>query len=351
MSRQDPQGTRTSKAVRDAARGFGIALSAADLERLVVLDVDFDHLGRLAGHDAFKQIDEVWHSAAEMTYNPLKLDKAVRQNLNATYELFQLVAAHTSCKRFYYVSTAYTAGLAKHQAMEELHLDPALINVYQTSKWSAEMSLAQAQQRTKLPVTIFRPSIVVGHQATGWHGKSNFGLYSFLGGLQFAKAFGAQKIKLDIGANAKPNLVPIDVVCSYALGLAQREAAGDDFEVFHAVASNAFTNRALASVVSLSMDLQVTLGAADCPIGLVIDKKLKKNVQFAKTTWDFDTTRLQAVLGDKFRPFHMSEVILNRMIREFMRGHPNPFAPRNAREQLAMVAMRCKVLGHRLLSA
>jgi len=70
-------------------------------------------------------------------------------------------------ERFVYVSTAYVAGDYRGTFGEDqLKVGQRFRNSYERSKFEAECFLAE--QQPKLPITILRPSIVVGEQESGW---------------------------------------------------------------------------------------------------------------------------------------------------------------------------------------
>ncbi|UUZ48690.1 SDR family oxidoreductase [Massilia sp. B-10] len=83
-------------------------------------------------------------------------------------------------ERFYYVSTAYVAGMQGGAVTEQLHVRPRLINPYQLSKWGAEQALHLLHMKSQVPLTIFRPSVVTGHRRSGWTVRNGFGIYMFI---------------------------------------------------------------------------------------------------------------------------------------------------------------------------
>lgn len=343
ISRNDKSGTRTKKAVMDAAIGFDEPLSQATLTRLKVVNMDFSKIDALASNEDVMNVDEAWHSAAEMTYNPKKLDSAIQQNLNATYRLHRFLEQRTACKRFYYISTAYTAGMENRFAEEKLHLSPSLINVYQTSKWSAEMSLSHAAMQGNLPVTILRPSIVVGHSKTGWHGASVFGFYSFIRGILYAKSLGTRRIQLDLNPAAQPNLIPIDTLCSYATALGKREHSPEKFEIFHAAAeNNGFTVEMMVEVIRSVLGIELAFSKPENFLDKIIGEKVKLNAPFARGSWTFDMSRLRAAIGTDCPRFCMQEPVLSILLREFAKSevNQNNFLALDSKEKIMQAALR-----------
>lgn len=143
-------------------------------ERLVAVrgDVTLPDLGldpaqrdRLAD-----EVSDVVHSAASVAFS-LPLDEARAINRDGTGRLLdfaELCAVRgRGLDRYAHVSTAYVAG--KHRgrfAEEDLDRGQRFNNTYEQSKWEAEMEVRSRADR--LPITVFRPSIVVGEADSGW---------------------------------------------------------------------------------------------------------------------------------------------------------------------------------------
>ena len=88
-------------------------------------------------------------------------------------ELAEVCAARGGgLRRLTYVSTAYVAGDRRGCALEgELDVGQRFRNGYEQSKHEAESLVHGVGER--LPVTVVRPSIVVGERATGWTASFN----------------------------------------------------------------------------------------------------------------------------------------------------------------------------------
>ncbi len=77
------------------------------------------------------------------------------------------LAGDAGLRRMTYVSTAYVAGDRRGRAHEtELDVGQGFRNAYEQSKLEAERRVWSRRER--LPVTVVRPSIVVGERGTGW---------------------------------------------------------------------------------------------------------------------------------------------------------------------------------------
>ena len=124
-----------------------------------------------------------------------------------------------------YVSTAYVAG--DHVGCfseDDLDTGQRFRNTYERSKFEAECVIARAHGQ--LPVTIFRPSIIVGERDSGWTASFNV-LYWPL--RAFARGAYAA---LPARGGAPVDVVPIDYVADAIFALsAAREAEGATFQL------------------------------------------------------------------------------------------------------------------------
>jgi thioester reductase-like protein len=117
-----------------------------------------------------EEIGEVVHGAASVAFDlPLAESRSI--NVEGTRQVLDLAedcaARGEGLRRITYVSTAYVAG-DRHGCARETELDvgQGFHNAYEQSKHEAEHLVWSRRER--LPVTILRPSIVVGERGTGW---------------------------------------------------------------------------------------------------------------------------------------------------------------------------------------
>lgn len=113
-------------------------------------------------------IDRILHCAASISFD-LPLDQARAVNVGGVEKVIDLareLAATGRLRRLVHVSTAYVSG--RHEGSfgeRDLDVGQRFRNSYERSKHESEQLLRAASD---LPVVIVRPSIVVGHSASGW---------------------------------------------------------------------------------------------------------------------------------------------------------------------------------------
>jgi nucleoside-diphosphate-sugar epimerase len=297
VARNDAIGTRTLEAVRDAAAGFGLSLSKECEERLTVLDVEYQDIEAGIPARLLESVSTVWHTAAEMSYANQKLFTSYQTNVVNTVQLYRHVAAHApQCRRFAYVSTAYVAGMLGGRVAETLHAGPPYVNVYQVTKGAAEHALAQARQEAALPLTIFRPTIVVGHRNTCWARRNGFGFYMFVEAIASAGKAGMESLRLHLNPHARPDLVSIDALVHDALHLS-RQPQECDLDIYHCSGGLGCDIDEVMTAIGDACGVEIVFGEPQTAADRRIDRAVHLNRAFANTEWMFDRARLDAALG------------------------------------------------------
>ncbi|HEX5980098.1 MAG TPA: SDR family oxidoreductase [Thermoleophilaceae bacterium] len=161
-------------------------------------------------------VDEVIHSAASVSFS-LPLEQARAVNVEGTRRMLELAllasARGDGLRRFAHVSTAYVAGTHRGSFGEEdFARGQGFNNSYERSKWEAEGLVRRFAGL--LPVQVFRPSIVVGDERSGWTASFNV-IYSPLR----AYARGALPA-IPARRSAPVDAVPVDYVARSILALA-----------------------------------------------------------------------------------------------------------------------------------
>jgi long-chain acyl-CoA synthetase len=215
-------------------RGTLCSLFGADhpyTERVTAVrgDITSPDLG-LRGPDAdgiAEQVSEIVHGAAAVSFE-LGLDAARAVNVEGTRHVLEFARrchSRGGLRRLSYVSTAYVAG--EHGGCfseDELDVGQRFRNSYEQSKFEAERLVAGS--RGLLPITVLRPSIVVGERGSGWTSSFNvlyWPLRAFARGAYMA---------LPARRDSPVDVVPVDYVADaiFELGRA-REAEGATFHL------------------------------------------------------------------------------------------------------------------------
>lgn len=158
---------------------------------------------------------EIYHLAAAYDLDVAQ-NAAFSVNLEGTRNVNNFARSLPHLKKYNYISTCYVAGKREGRILEtELEHKAGFRNFYEETKYLAEMEVEGLKQ--DLPVTIFRPSVVVGDSETGEIPKYD-GVYYLIHYLR--KAPNLLRL-INVGNNTvRLNLVPVDFVVNaiHALG-------------------------------------------------------------------------------------------------------------------------------------
>jgi thioester reductase-like protein len=199
-------------------------------ERVVAVRGDITRPGlglRGDGDGLAERVSEIVHCAASVSFE-LGLEAARAVNVKGTRRVLELAERchkRGGLRRLSYISTAYVAGNhAGCFSEDELDVGQSFRNAYEQSKFEAESLVARS--RGRLPITVLRPSIVVGERDSGWTASFNV-LYWPL--RVFARgAYVALPARRDSPVDA----VPVDYVADAIFALSQaREAEGATFHL------------------------------------------------------------------------------------------------------------------------
>lgn len=207
---------------------FGAGHAYAERVTAVRGDITRPGLGlRGDGEWLAGQVSEIVHGAASVSFElELKASRAINvQGTRRVLELAERCQARGGLRRLSYISTAYVAGDHRGRFSEDdLDLGQSFRNAYERTKFEAESLVARARRR--LPITVLRPSIVVGERGSGWTASFNV-LYWPL--RAFARgAYAALPARRD----APVDVVPVDYVADAIFALSQApQAEGDTFHL------------------------------------------------------------------------------------------------------------------------
>jgi thioester reductase-like protein len=189
---------------------------------LIEGDITAEDLG-IAADDLESIRDEttdVFHLAA--VYD-LAVEKEIanRVNLEGTRNVNEFCKGLPHLQRYNYVSTCYVAGKREGCILEtELDHDAGFRNFYEETKYLAEKEVEAL--KITLPVTIYRPSVVVGDSETGATAKYD-GIYYLIHYLR--KAPNLLRL-INVGnKDVRLNLVPVDFVVDAIAELSRDENA------------------------------------------------------------------------------------------------------------------------------
>ena len=112
------------------------------------------------------RVVEIFHLAAVYDLS-VSRDLAMRVNVTGTRNMLAFARRCGKLRRFQYVSTCYVAGRYPGVFTEDmLEESQTFNNAYEETKYLAEVAVRRAMRRG-LPVTIYRPAVVVGDSAPG----------------------------------------------------------------------------------------------------------------------------------------------------------------------------------------
>src|SRR3954452_2403102 len=172
-----------------------------------------------------EQVTDVVHAAASISFaDPIEGARAI--NVDGTRRVLELAERCRGLRLFAYVSTTYVAGM--HDAAfgeDDLDVGQGFRNSYERSQLEAEQLVRDWAGR--LPVRIFRPSIVVGESTSGWTPTFNVLYYPLK---LFAR--GVNPPIVPARRDTPIDAVPVDYVADAIVTLSEREgASGETFQL------------------------------------------------------------------------------------------------------------------------
>jgi nucleoside-diphosphate-sugar epimerase len=198
--------------------------TGAPLENFAIIEGDItrENLG-IGGEDfetVLTETTDVFHLAAVYDLGVGK-DLAFRVNVEGTRNVNELVKKLRNLRRYNYISTCYVAGKREGEILEtELEHDAGFRNFYEETKYLAEVEVEK--MKPDFPVTIFRPSVVVGDSQTGETAKYD-GIYYVV---KYYQKFPSLLRLVNVGNRAVTlNLVPVDFVVEGIAALSKDNAA------------------------------------------------------------------------------------------------------------------------------
>lgn len=154
-----------------------------------------------------KETTDIFHLAAIYDL-AVRRDPAFLVNVDGTKNVNELARTIENLRRYNYISTCYVAGKRRGRILEsELIHEAGFRNYYEETKYLAEVEVENLKE--ELPVTVFRPAVVVGDSKTGETAKYD-GIYYVI--FYYKKAASLLRM-INVGnKSVKLNLVPVDFV-------------------------------------------------------------------------------------------------------------------------------------------
>ncbi len=211
-----------ARAQEEIARIAADANISAQNFEIIEGDITGDELGMTA--ETARRVRDtatrVVHLAAVYDLG-VERELARRVNTEGTERVNRLASSIKNLHRYDYVSTCYVSGKRTGEILEtELEHDAGFHNFYEETKYLAETSVERLKAR--LPVTIHRPSIVVGDSHTGETVKYD-GVYYLI---QYLRMQPDLLSLVNIGNSfVRLNLVPVDFVVAGIAALMNDEAS------------------------------------------------------------------------------------------------------------------------------
>jgi nucleoside-diphosphate-sugar epimerase len=181
---------KAAEDLRDKFRWLG-----RDRLRIVQGDIVQVGLGLAPGESAaLASVNEVWHLAASTSFDEREIAAIYQGNVVGTQNVLAVARALPKLDRFVYVSTAYVAGTNLGPiAEDEMPARKGFRNSYEATTWEAEQTVRQS----KLPLVIFRPSIIMGDSRTFDPQCQRRMIYGYLLGIYYSVLRECKRRRID----------------------------------------------------------------------------------------------------------------------------------------------------------
>ncbi|MGE0494177.1 MAG: SDR family oxidoreductase [Vulcanimicrobiota bacterium] len=344
LGRSGPDKIR--RAVEQASVAVGWALTPEERSRLEAAHWE---LGAEPGQlppKGLDQVDMVWHCAAEMSYSRKRSFNSMITNVAGSVGLLRVLKRHApNCRRFHYVSTAYSAGLHRGPVPENLVVPDHFLNGYQMSKSMTELSLAQEAAGSHIALSIIRPSICVGHSKTGAYEGSTFGLYMFLESYRKLNKAGVNAVRMDLDPTAQLNLLPIDQGLRDFMALTNRDQSRlPALEVLNCVGDYVPIG-AVMEETEICLGTRIECGKPKNLIDQVYDRAVRANKEFAGHRYRFSVEAANRETG-RVRGNMMESSVLKKIVHTYFHVTRDEPLTRCWKERMrfALVSVYAKVV-------
>ncbi|SHL76758.1 NAD-dependent epimerase/dehydratase family protein [Chryseobacterium polytrichastri] len=195
---------RPTSNIKEVKHSYSFYTESADdfFNKIEWIDVDFDDINSL--QDALKGVDEVYHCAAKVSFNPKDEKEMYHVNIKGTENLL-FACDGSDVKKFLHVSSiAVLDGFnEKGELDEESDFNPKIEHsAYAISKHLSEMEVWRASAEG-LNTIIINPGIIIG--SGNWKQSSGElfstfekNSFTFSGGTSYVDVFDVAKIAIEL---------------------------------------------------------------------------------------------------------------------------------------------------------
>ena len=296
------------------------------LEAVEVIDGDVVDIvpEELAKLDMLKDVDRVFHCAADVNLGKDPTGKTFKINYTGTVNMVKL-SQLLKVKELHYVSTAYVAGKISGRAMEEQALDSGFNNPYEESKFKAEFLV----RNSGIPFSVYRPAIVTGRRSDGRIRKP-LAFYRILEFLCKIKSHQSTKRGLNpadwmpMGINfaTVPSehvyFVPIDYVQEAITALFQKPVTNT---AYHITGDSPVTTKQIENSICKVLRLdEVSVGMenkSDSANSELMSRFIGDLYPYFSSDIVFDQSNVRKALGDSILDWEYGQKSLETLIRSF----------------------------------
>ena len=290
-------------------------------ERVRIIEGDIT--SRISADPA--EVVEIWHLAA--VYD-LSVSESVglAVNVDGTKNVLDFAERCPALERLHYASTCYVSGRYEGRFREEdLEVHQTFNNFYESTKYLAEV---EVRKRRGLPVTIYRPSVVVGDSASGATQKFDGPYFVMQWILRQPRAMSFLPV---VGRPAKYrfNVVPrdfiieaIDYLAAHPAALGRCYQLADPAPLTVEETIDAIAEATEHRVVRVPMPVSMAKGAIDHVPGVYQLMRIQSGaVNYFVHPTDYDTTNATRDLdGSGISVPRFADYA--RTLVEFVRAHP-----------------------------
>jgi long-chain acyl-CoA synthetase len=304
--------------VRLRHRGPGVDLTSL---RAVAADLTRPGLGleRSTSQALCGSVDGIVHSAADTRLDQSE-ESAQRTNRRGTASMLEFATGCTGLRRLVHLSTAYVSGDRVGEIREdELDCGQKFLNAYERSKFDAEVDVRV--RANDLPVTVLRPSIVVGDSRDG-HAFSPAAILPVL-----RQVASGRLRQFPGGGSTRLDLVPVDYVTEAVCHVLRARAAHNG--TFHVTAGpeRSVTARRLFELtideVGRHLERPLSFGAEDGISDHPLIRRLRNDLacylDYLCYDKAFDDSRYRRLVGDAGRECPAAETFLPVVLRAAFR--------------------------------